>query len=898
MSLRNLGHFFAPKSVALIGASTRAGSVGHTVLANMRGSGFAGAIWPVNPKYRQTADLPCYPAVGARPATPDLAVLMTPPATIPALAADLVAKGTKAAIVITGGLDQVTTERMLRNARAGGLRLVGPNCLGVLAPPVGLNASFSAGSPLIGNLALVSQSGAIVAAMLDWAKGRGIGFSHVVSVGNMLDVDVDDLLDYLAGDPKAKAILLYLESITDGARFMSAARSAARAKPVIVIKAGRHPEAAKAAASHTGAMAGSDDVYDAAFERAGLVRVTELEHLFSAAEVLAHGGRLSGERIAIVTNGGGAGVLAVDRLQDLGGTLSALSPATLAILEQTMPVGWSHGNPVDIIGDAGPDRYRAAMAAVLDDPQCDALLVFNCPLGIASSTDAASAVVQAAANASTRKPVFAAWLGAGAVAEGRKILTEASIPTFETPAAAVDGVMHLVRYERAQMALQRVPPVGAGDQVADNPAAKRVIHAALADGRALLSEAEAKAVLAAYGIPVAETLIAKTPEDVAVMTDRMLEALKPGARAVLKIWSRDVSHKSDVGGVRLNILSGAEAKAVAQSMLLNVERLRPGTKLDGFMVQPMIETSNAIELILGLAEDPVFGPIVLFGAGGTGVEVIKDKVLALPPLDIVLAGSMIERTRIYRQLQGYRDRPACDLDAIVRTLIRIAELAADRPEIQELDINPLLAGAQGVIALDARIVVRAVPSQLRRGERFAIRPYPKDLEKQLTLSGGRVVLLRPVKPADERLYTDFLTHMSAEDMRLRFFSPIKELSHAFVARLTQIDYARQMALIALDPETDQLLGVSRFSADPDLLAGEYAVLVRSDLHSLGLGWQLLQQLIEHARELGVAELYGHVLRENVTMLAMAKELGFSVESNPEDHGVFRVSLKLAKACSC
>ena len=895
MSLRNLGQFFAPKSVALIGASTRAGSVGHAVLVNMLGSGFAGEIWPVNPKHRQIAELPCYPSVSALPATPDLAVLMTPPATIPDLAADLVAKGTRAAIVITGGLDQPATERMLRIARAGGLRLVGPNCLGVLAPPVGLNASFSEGSPLIGNLALVSQSGAIVAAMLDWAKGRGIGFSHVVSVGNMLDVNVDDLLDSLAGDPNAKAILLYLESITDGARFMSAARSAARAKPVIVIKAGRHPAAAKAAASHTGAMAGSDDVYDAAFERAGLVRVIELEHLFSAAEVLAHGGRLSGERIAIVTNGGGAGVLAVDRLQDLGGTLASLSPEALAVLEQTMPVGWSHGNPIDIIGDAGPERYSAAMAVVLGDPLCDAVLVLNCPVGIASSTDAASAVVETAAKAKTPKPVFAAWLGAGAVVEGRNRLTAAGIPTFETPAAAVDGVMHLVRYERAQRALQRVPPVAAGDQVADSQSAKRVIDTALADGRSLLSEAEAKAVLVAYGIPVAETLIAKTPDEAAVMTDRMLDTLKPGARAVLKIWSRDVSHKSDVGGVRLNILNGTEARAVAQSMLRNVERLRPGTRIDGFMVQPMIERTNAIELIVGLAEDPVFGPIVLFGTGGTGVEVIKDKALALPPLDTVLARSMIERTRIYRQLQGYRERPASDLDAIAQTLVRIAELAADLPEIQELDINPLLADAKGVIALDARIVVRAAPAQLRRGERFAIRPYPKDLEKEFTLAGGRVVLLRPVKPADERLYTDFLTHMSAEDMRLRFFSPIKELSHAFVARLTQIDYARQMALIALDREADELLGVSRFFADPDLLAAEYAVLVRSDMHGLGLGWQLMQQLIDHARALGVAELYGHVMRENVTMLAMARELGFSVDSNSDDRGLFRVALKLAKA---
>ena len=893
MSLHHLANFFAPKSVALIGAGTRTASVGQAVLRNMLASGFKGEIWPVNPKYERIGELVCYRSLHSLPASADLAVLMTPAATIPELIADLAANGTKAAIVITGGLDSAATERMRATAKRAGLRLIGPNCLGVLAPPAGLNASFAQGTVDAGDLALISQSGAIIAAMLDWAKARGIGFSHVVSLGNMLDVDVDDLLDFLAGDPKAKAILLYLEHITDGPRFMSAARSAARAKPVIVVKAGRHPAAAKAAASHTGAMAGSDDVYEAAFERAGLIRVTELDHLFSAAEVLARGIRISGERVAIVTNGGGAGVLAVDRLQDLGGTPATLLPRTLAILDRKMPAGWSHGNPVDIVGDAGPDRYAAAMSAVLEDSQCDAAIVLNCPVAIASSTDAARAVVEAVAGAKARKPVLAAWLGADAVAAGRKLLANARIPSFETPAAAVDGIMHLVRYERAQKALMQTPPASVLQRPPDTQTARAVIEAALRDGRTLLSEAEAKAVLSAYNIPVAETRLARTPDEAATLTDQMLQSRAASSRAVIKISSRDISHKSDVGGVRLNVLNGEEARAVAQSMIRTVERLRPGAIIDGFMVQPMIERADAFELIVGLAEDPVFGPIVLFGAGGTGVEVISDKALALPPLDAVLALSLMRRTRIFRQLQGYRDRLPCDLDAISVTLISIAGLAADLPEIQEIDINPLLADANGVIALDARIVVRASPRQTWRGGRFAIRPYPKELEQDVRLTNGRTALLRPIRPEDERLYTEFLARVSPEDMRLRFFSPMKELSHAFIARLTQIDYARQMAFIVLDRPTGELLGVSRFFADPDLTSAEFAVLVRSDLHGLGVGWLLMRHLIDHARLIGVGEIYGHVLKENVTMLKMAAEMGFISVPSAEAPGTYRVSLTLA-----
>ncbi len=893
MTIRNLTHLFAPKAVALIGASTRPGSVGLTIAHNLLAAGLPGSIWLVNPKYSEIAGTRCYPDVASLPGAPELAVICTPAASVTALIAELGGRGTHAAVVITAGPRAGESDfeaAILAEARKHDMRVLGPNCLGLIVPGAGLDASFAHTPALKGDLALVSQSGAIITAVLDWAKARSIGFSHLVSLGNMADVDVDDLLDHLATDGKVRAILLYLEGIRDARNFMSAARAAARVKPVVVLKAGRHPEGARAAASHTGAMAGSDAVYDAAFERAGLVRVADLGDLFEVAEVLSRVGRIAGERLAIVTNGGGAGVLAVDRLKDLGGVLASISPETVTILDRVLPAAWSRANPLDIIGDAGPDRYAAAYRALQADPAVDAILALNCPTAVASSTDAASAIAttyREALATGSAKPTISAWLGAAAVAGGRRLLEDAGIPSFETPATAVEAFMHLVAYQRSQAALLRIPGDTPTGPKADRAAATSAIAGALAQNRSLLSEAESKAVLAAYGIPVAATHIAATPQDVADRAREVISTGGPGARVVVKIWSRDIAHKSDVGGVRLGLLDPQDARAAAEAMLRNVATVKPGARIEGFMVQQMIDRPLSHELIVGIAEDATFGPVVLFGAGGTGVEVINDKALGLPPLDRSLALGLMQRTRISRLLAGYRDRPPADVNAVADTLVRIAELAADFPEIQELDINPLLADDKGVLALDARILVRATPANR---DRFAIRPYPAGLASDVTLNGNLRVSMRPVRPEDEHLAKAFFAKLDPEDIRMRLLTPMKEPSHAFIARLTQIDYAREMAFVALDG-TGALIGVSRLNRYADGDRAEFAVIVRSDLKGRGLGWQLMQKLLAYARAEGVGTIEGHVLAENTTMLKMCAELGFKATMHPHDPALRLVTLQ-------
>ena len=894
MIVRNLNSLLAPKTAALIGASIRPGSVGATIVRNLLAADFPGPLWFVNPKHFEIAGLPCFRNVAALPGVPELAVVCTPAATVPGLIADLGQRGTRAAVVITAGphtdafdLDSA----VLAEARRYDMRILGPNCLGLIVPGSGLDASFAHTSTPKGDLALVSQSGAILTAVLDWGKARGIGFSHLISMGDMIDVSVNDLLDHLATDGNVRAILLYLEGIRDARHFMSAARLAARVKPVIVLKAGRHPDGARAAASHTGAMAGSDAVYDAAFERSGLVRVANLGDLFEAAEVLSRLGRISGERLAILTNGGGAGVLAVDRLKDLHGDLAAISPGTIAALDQVLPASWSRANPLDIMGDAGPERYSAAYRALLADPGVDAILALNCPTAVASSTDAAESVAVAYKDAKPlgkSKPTLGSWLGAAAAADGRRVLEDAGIPSFETPARAVDAFMHLVAYQRSQVALLRVPERVGNDPPANRSAAADIIAGALAENRSLLNESESKAVLTAYHIPVATTHRARTPREVAERAAEIIATGGPGTRVVVKIWSHDLSHKSDVGGVRLGLLDPQDAQAAAEAILRNVAAVKPEARIDGFMVQQMIRKPRAHELTIGIAEDATFGPIVLFGAGGTGVEVINDKALALPPLDRSLALGLIRRTRINRLLAGYRDRPAADVNAVADALVKIADLAADNPEIAELDINPLLADEIGVIALDARILVW--PARANR-DRFAIRPYPAFLASKLTLADGQSIAIRPIRPEDEHLALNFFAKLDPEDIRLRMFGAMKEPSHAFIALLTQIDYAREMAFVALG-SSGALLGVSRFVCEPDRERAEYAVIVRSDLKGHGLGWELMQKLLGFARTEGIKTVEGHVLAENTTMLQMCRDLGFRVMPDPADIALRLVTLSV------
>lgn len=890
MTIRNLDFLFRPASVALFGASEQRGSVGATVAANLLSGGFSGPIWFVNPRHKQVQGQPCYARAGELPGTPDLAVIAIPGRHVPGVIAELGEKGCRAAAVLSAGVEGELETKMLQAARPHGLRILGPNCIGLLMGGSGLNASFSHDKPLPGDLALVSQSGALLTSVLDWANGRQIGFSLMASVGNMADVDFGDMLDYLAGDVSSSAVLLYIEGIKHAGKFMSAARRAARSKPVIVIKTGRHASAAKAAASHTGALAGSDDVYDAAFRRAGVLRVPDLDELFIAAETAERIGTLSGERLTILTNGGGAGVLAADALADENGDLARLSDETKAALGEILPQTWSGANPVDIIGDAGPERYSKAMAVLLAAPETEAILVMNCPTALASSEDVGRAVIEtvdASRASGRRKPVVANWLGSVAAVKARAMFAEAGIPSFETPRQAVRGYMNLVHYSRAQNELMRAPPMLPRQLSFDAGNAQAQIDAVLQAGRSMMTEPEAKRLLQAYDVPVVQAYAATTPAQV---HEAASSVLKDHAAVVLKIISDDIAHKSDVGGVRLDITSADRASDAAREMLERIGKARPEARIQGMSVQPMIHGKLAHELIIGMSEDATFGPVILFGAGGTAVEVVKDTAMALPPLDLKLAQDMIRETRISRLLKGYRDRPAADIDAIALTLVKVSYLVSQHPEIRELDINPLRADENGAVALDARVVL-ADPAKTPRTP-MAIRPYPREWEKTLAPEGLGEVFIRPIRPDDEALYEAMIARMDPADLRLRFFSPQRHMSRKFLARLTQIDYGREIAFVALAPDETEMLAVARFFADPDYRNAEYAVMTRSDLKGRGLGWQMMRHLIDYARAEGLERLYGSVLAENSTMLRMCRQLGFETRHDPHDPSVFQVELPL------
>ena len=899
MSTYRLERLFAPNSVALIGASPREGSLGRILLCNLRQAGFPGRIDLVNPRYADVDGLRCVPRVEDLLAPPDLAVVVTPPATVPGIVADAGAMGVAAAVIITAGLGHgpgSIAETARIEARKYGLRLVGPNCLGVMAPAAKLNASFAARNAAPGDLALISQSGAVAAGLLEWAAHHNIGFSALVSLGDKVDVDFGDCLDYFALDRGTRAILLYIESINDARKFMSAARAAARAKPVVVIKSGRHAPAARAAASHTGALAGADAVYEAAFRRAGLLRAFDMDELFAAAETLGRQSPFPGNRLAILTNGGGVGVLAVDRLVDFGGVLAAVSQETLARLDRVLPATWSRANPVDIIGDADAGRYGAALEALLADQENDAVLVMNVPTALAAPTDAAHAIVatvtRSRVEASPRKPVFAVWLGEDERAG--QAFESAELPHFATEADAVRGFMHLVRYREAQDDLMQTPDSLPRDFQPGVVTARHIVAGVVADGRKWLDPLEANALLRAYDIPVTPITLARDPEDAAAAARPVLAQ---GGAVAVKILSPDIVHKSDVGGVKLDLTSEGAVRGAVAEILERARRLRPNARMVGVTVQAMVRRPNARELIAGLADDPTFGPVVVFGGGGTAVEVIDDKALALPPLDLKLAHDLIARTRISRILKAYRNVPAADERAVALVLVKLAQLAADLPEVRELDLNPLLADKDGVIAVDARVSVMPVAAESRKGSghpRFAVRPYPKEWEREIVLRSGRKIFVRPVRPEDEGLAVSFLRGVTPEDLRLRFFAPVRDFTHAFIARLIQIDYARAIVFIAIDPDTGAMIGAVRLHADANHERGEYAILVRSDLKGQGLGWELMRLTIEWARAEGLRVIEGQVLRENTTMLDMCRDLGFDVRSDLSDTNIANVSLHLSR----
>jgi acetyltransferase len=888
VTIRNLEFLFRPKSIAVIGASDRQASVGATVVRNVLAGGFSGPIYPVNVHRAEIAGQRAYRDVASLPEAPDLAVVATPPATVPDIINALGARGTRAAVVLTAGLAAASDgagrslmQAMLGAARPHLLRILGPNCVGLLVPGLGINASFAHTSALPGNVAFVSQSGGLTTAVLDWARSRGIGFSHFISLGDAADVDFGDVLDYLASDPSTRAILLYIESVRAARKFMSAARAAARNKPVLAVKAGRVPEGARAAASHTGALAGSDDVYDAAIRRAGMLRVDTVLELFDAVETLSRAKPVYGDRLAIMTNGGGPGVMATDALVRGGGRLASLSVESLRRLDQALPATWSHGNPVDIIGDAPAERYVATLEALVQEPAADAVLFIHVPTAIVAAAEIARACAPLAKSAR----VLACWLGGGALDEARRIFADEGIPAYQTPEEAVAGFLQLAGYRRNQQTLMETPSSAAREFVPDAAAARGVVRAALSEGRELLSEPEAKRVLAAYGIPVVKTRVAANAEEAA----RIAHTL--GFPVALKILSPQVTHKSDVGGVALDLASESEVRAAAEAMARRLAERLPGAALAGFTVQEMVRRPRAHETIVGVAADPVFGPVILFGQGGVAVEVVADRAVALPPLNLALAKDLVSRTRIARLLDGYRDRPPVDREALHLALVQVSQLVVDLPEVAELDINPLLADERGVIALDARL--RVAPAAIRGADRLAIRPYPQELEERIGFH-GRELVLRPIRPEDEPQHARFLDRTDAEDLRLRFFHTVRRLSHTALARFTQIDYDREMAFIAVargEGGDEETLGVARAIADPDRTCAEFAILVRSDLKGKGLGALLMRKLIRYCREREIGELVGDVFATNARMLALARDLGFEIAPGG-DLEVLRVRLAL------
>jgi acetyltransferase len=875
----SLDAFFKPASVAVVGASATPASVGSILIRNLLENPFGGVVYPVNPRRHAVHGVLCYPSLNDLPEAVDLAIIATPAATVLGIIQQCVARGVRAAIIISAGFSELGTagralEREIRDVARGNMRIVGPNCLGIIQPHFGLNASFAACMARPGRVALLSQSGAICTSVLDWARESYVGFSGFVSVGTMLDVDFADLLDYFGDDPNTHSIVLYMESVGDARRFFSAARAVAKAKHVIVVKAGRHDAGARAAASHTGALAGSDAVFDAAVRRAGLLRVTTIPELFNMAEILGQQPPPRGPALCIISNAGGPGVMAADELMIAGGALAAFGPITLDALNEVLPPFWSHANPVDVLGDATPKRYRQAVEVCAKDPAVQGLLVLLTPQAMTDPTETARQLVPFAH--SEGKPILASWMGGADVREGRSVLGQAGIATFDSPEAAIRAFMHMVQYQRSQDLLYEAPAALPQDWQPNVVRAHQIIDEVRARGRTLLTEPEAKELLACYGIPTVPTRTARSADEAVVLAGTL------GFPVVLKLWSEIVTHKTDAGGVQLNLQDDEAVRRAFALIEHNAARYaeQHGLAQDSFLgvtVQPMIQ-HQGYELIVGSSVDAQFGPVILFGAGGVLVEVFEDRALGLPPLNRALARRLIERTRIAKALQGIRGARPVPMDQLETLLVRFSYLLCELSAVQELDINPLLATPEGVLALDARVLL--VPADMPEENRPqpAIEPYPNQYTSSWQLSDGTAVVIRAIRPEDEALLIAHHASLSELSIRMRFFSMVKTLNRANLIRLCHLDYAREMALVAERRSPDgqpEILGVSRYYLSPETREAEFAIIVTDTLQGQGLGQHLMQRLIEVARVRGVRTLFGHVLRENAPMLALAKELGFT-----------------------
>jgi len=884
MNIQTLDKIFKPQRIALVGVSPNPKSVSGRILANLTGGGFRGVVYPVSPSVEAVMGIPCFPSAAALPKTPDLGIICTAAAQVPGLVRECGEAGIRGLIIVSAGFretgpDGLALEQaILAEARRfEGLRILGPNCLGIISPGQSLNASFAGAMPRPGHVAFVSQSGALCTSVLDWAAEEKLGFSHFISTGNMLDVDFGDLIDYLGEDEATKSILLYIESISDARKFMTAARAFARMKPIVAYKAGRFPESAAAAASHTGALAGEDAVYDAAFERMGVARVFNIGEIFDCADLIGRPKIPRGPRLGVLTNAGGPGVMATDALVAAGGVLARLSEAAMAELNAGLPPQWSHRNPVDVLGDAKSKLVAKAAQIVLQDPGVDALLVIITPQAMTNPTAVAKEICAQAA--ATPKPVLAAWLGGASMREGTSLLNDAGIPTYPTPEQAIKAFMTLVSYARNLDTLYETPQ----DVRVDLPVHRDVLRARFAEilttTEGALSETRSKELLAFYGIPVTRPVAAASADEAVRAADEV------GYPVVLKILSPDITHKTDVGGVLLDFAEAGAVRSGFSAMLATVARKAPGARLEGVTVQKMVRAAEGLEMILGIKKDPTFGTIVMAGMGGTAAEIYGDRTIGFPPLNERLARRMLEGLRMRPLLQGYRGRPAVAVDKLVESLVRLSYLAADFPEIAELDINPLLVTAGGVTALDARIVGdrRATEDPKRPYAHLSLRPYPEEFVRQVRMRDGTILTLRPIKPEDEPLWLALLSSCSRESIYSRFRYFFFWQSHEVASRYCYIDYDRELAIVAETGEGPErrIIGVGRLAAEPGRASAEYAVLVQDGWQDKGLGGLLTDYCLGIAKEWGVRTITAITTTDNPRMVAVFEKRGFRVVNDLE-----------------
>lgn len=888
MGRHYLSTLFSPASVAVIGASDRVDAVGGIVFRNMLEGGFTGALYPINPGHAEIQGKRAYPSIEAIGESVELAVVCTRADTVPDIIEACGKHGVRAAVILSAGFSEVgahgaALERAVINAaKTYGVRLIGPNCLGIMRPDIGLNATFFKGNVKPGDLALVSQSGALCTAILDWAPANDIGFSSVVSMGAAADVDFGEILDYLATDARTRSILIYVEGIHKARSFMSAMRAAAHSKPVFVIKVGRHDAGSKAVLSHTGALVGSDDVFDAALRRAGVVRVMSIGGLFSAAQSLASRHHFSGNRLAIITNGGGPGVMAIDRAVDLGVAVASLAPETVEKLNAVLPSTWSHNNPVDIIGDATPQRYLDAVNLCMADEGVDGALVILTPQAMTQPQEVAQTLVEASAKIS--KPLLTCWMGDTQIRAGRALLAQSRIPAFRTPEAAVEAFSYITAYYRNQRLLKQTPGPLSHHEKPDVEGARILIEAALAERRKVLSETESKALLAAFRIPIASTIVVRTPGEAVTLAEEL------GFPVAMKINSPDITHKSEAGGVRLNLMNAASVLTAFHEITAAVQNNRPEARLDGVSIQSMAVKPNGRELMLGITSDPVFGPVITFGAGGTAVEVMGDRAVALPPLNSLLAREIIESTRVSKLLERFRQMPPIQMELLEGLLLRVSEMACELPWLKEMDINPLIVDEHGATAVDARVIVDYAPFTRDHYAHMAIHPYPAHLVASWHLSDGTTITMRPIRPEDAELEQKFVHGLSEEAKYFRFMSAVNELTEAMVVRFTQIDYDREMALIAVtEVEGAEVeVGVCRYVTNPDGESCEFALVVSDRWQHRSIGHRLMGALIDTARDKGLKTMEGLVLSENANMLNLVATLGFGVVPVEDDRTVKRV----------